>query len=63
MGFMMLFAVIFICLVFFLIGFLVGVKYEPPIRLTKQNESFDEDLEKLKKEYENFLSYDGSVQE
>ena len=60
---MMLFAMIFICLIFFLIGFFVGVKDEPPIRVRKDNLSLDEDLEKLKKEYENFLSYDGSVQE
>lgn len=59
---MMLFMVIFVALIMFLIGFLVGVKDEPPIRIkphTKQSEEIDT----FKKEYENFLNYDGSMQE
>ena len=58
----MLITVIFIAIVMFLIGFLVGVKEEPPIKQNMHTKT-QEDLETLKKEYENFLSYDGSMQE
>ena len=60
---MILLMVIFIAIVMFLIGFLVGVKEEPPIRTYKFENEANEDLKKLQKEYENFLYYDGSVQE
>lgn len=59
---MMLITVIFIALTMFLIGFFVGVKDEPPIKI-KTHTKPQEDIETLKKEYENFLSYDGSMQE
>ena len=49
------------CIAFF-IGFLVGDKKEKPIKASKF-EVNKEDFKRLQKEYENFLNYDGSVQE
>lgn len=59
---MMLITVIFVALVMFLIGFLVGVKDEPPIEI-KTHTKPQEEIDTIKKEYENFLRYDGSMQE
>ncbi len=60
---MILFAVIFIAAAAFLIGFLMGVKKEPPIKLEKQVTKPDEETAVIRQEYENFLNYDGSVQQ
>lgn len=59
---MMLVTVIFVAFTMFLIGFFVGVKNEPPIEI-KPKTKLQDDADILKKEYENFLNYDGSVQE
>ena len=45
----------------FLIGFLLGLKRKP-IKSVLKPKTFDEDLIKLQKEYENFLNYDGTDQ-
>lgn len=48
----------------FLFGFIWGTVYVPPVKAVK-NESLkqtDPELERLKKEYENFLNYDGTMQ-
>lgn len=60
---MNLLTAVFISLTSFLIGFILGVKDEPPIEKYEFVNSEDEDLKTLQKEYENFLNYDGSVQE
>ncbi len=60
---MILFGMIFIAAVSFLIGFLVGVKDDVPTKKYKFETKTDEDSLKLQKEYENFLNYDGSLQE
>ena len=48
----------------FLFGFLFGVLSAPAAKNAKCEKPAvsDEELEKLKKEYSNFLSYDGSEQ-
>ena len=56
-------AVIFITAIAFLIGFLMGVKKEPPIKHKKQVKKSDEEIAVIRREYENFLSYDGSIQQ
>lgn len=60
---MIFFMVIFIAVVFFIIGFYMGVKKESSVIEKKQVSKPDENLEIIKKEYENFLNYDGSIQE
>ena len=59
----MIFPFLLIAVSAFLIGFILGVKDEPPIEKYEFVNSEDEDLKTLQKEYENFLNYDGSVQE
>lgn len=48
----------------FLFGFIWGTVYVPPVITSKKDnaEKSDPELEKLKKEYENFLNYDGTMQ-
>lgn len=41
----------------------MGVKKESSVIEKKQVSKPDENLEIIKKEYENFLNYDGSIQE
>lgn len=63
----MLLTVLIIALSAFLFGFLLGILSEPtekPVRIEKINSRSDagEELETLRKEYRNFLQYDGSEQ-
>jgi hypothetical protein len=62
MGFVKIIVPIVIACIAFFTGFLVGNKKEKPIsyKFEKKN---NEDFRRLQKEYENFLTYDGSVQE
>mgnify|MGYP004458360085 FL=1 len=48
----------------FLLGFVFGTLFVPAVKTVKtvKPERSEPELEKLKKEYENFLSYDGSEQ-
>lgn len=48
----------------FLLGFVFGTMFVPAVKTVKtgKTEKKEPELEKLKKEYENFLSYDGSEQ-
>lgn len=48
----------------FLLGFVFGTLFVPAVKTVKtvKPEKSEPELEKLKKEYENFLSYDGSEQ-
>ncbi len=59
----MIFIVIIVAIIMFLIGFWVGVKKEPPIKKQKFESKPSYESEILKTEYENFLNYDGSVQQ
>lgn len=59
----MIFIVIFIAIITFFIGFFVGVKKEPPKKKEKSESSLSKETEILMSEYENFLNYDGSVQQ
>ena len=59
---MIIFWLFFVAILAFLIGLLVGVRKEPPIKACKFVKNSDEELSNLKKEYENFLNYDGSIQ-
>ncbi len=59
---MIILMVIFVGIAAFLSGLAVGVKDVPP-KNVKTKPVLDEDLISLKKEYENFLNYDGSVQQ
>ncbi len=54
--------IIFTAIIAFLIGFSVGVKKEPPIKVRKFVAKPDKDLQEIKTQYQNFLNYDGSVQ-
>lgn len=56
-------ALIFVALFAFLIGFMMGVKKERPIRCKKRITKPDKNLINLEKEYHNFLFYDGSEQQ
>ena len=56
-------AIVIIAIAAFLVGFLLGVSNEPVIKPIKIKVQDDKDLQLLKKEYQNFLSYDGSEQE
>lgn len=60
---MILISMIFVCICLFLLGFFLGISNEPQIKTYKVKSTEDEDLIKLKKEYQNFLNYDGSGQE
>ena len=54
---------IFISISAFLFGFLLGNLNEPPAKPIKKTvPKEDEDIKRMKKEYENFLNYDGSEQ-
>lgn len=48
----------------FLLGFVFGTLFVPAVKTVKtvKPEKNEPELEKLKNEYENFLSYDGSEQ-
>ncbi len=46
----------------FLLGFVLGVLKKPPMEKLKSR-SVESDITRLQKEYENFLNYDGTVQE
>ena len=59
---MIVLTVIFVGIAAFLGGLAVGSK-ELPTKVTQKIPEPDEDLSKLQKEYENFLNYDGSVQQ
>lgn len=59
---MMILTVIFVVIAAFLGGIAVGSKPLHAELLQKTPEP-DEDLIKIQKEYENFLNYDGSVQQ
>ena len=59
---MIFLTVIFVGIAAFLGGLAVGIKDVPPKAPTKIPEPCEE-TDKLQKEYENFLYYDGSVQE
>ena len=54
--------VIFVAVAAFFSGLVVGSKEVPP-KPPRRIPEPDEDLSKLQKEYENFLNYDGSVQQ
>ena len=53
--------VIFIAILAFLVGFYVGVKSEPTTKKNKTKTSKESEI--FMTEYENFLNYDGSVQQ
>ena len=59
---MIILTVIFVAIAAFLCGLAVGVKDVPP-KVPKTKPGPDEDFKRLQKEYENFLNYDGSVQQ
>jgi hypothetical protein len=61
MGFMIIFSHIFMAFVGFIIGFLASSKVDTTDK--KYEFEKDENTVKLEKEFENFLNYDGSVQE
>ena len=46
----------------FLIGFILGALRKAPTKAVRKFEA-DSDLEAIQKEYENFLNYDGSMQQ
>lgn len=55
--------IVFIAIAAFLFGFLLGNLNEPPTRpKIKPIPREDEDIKRLRQEYENFLNYDGSEQ-
>ena len=58
---MIVFTHIFLASAGFIIGFILGAKGEKPTQ--KYKFETDEDTAQLQREFENFLSYDGSVQE
>lgn len=59
---MMVLMVLFIIVSAFLFGFLLGNLPEPSVKSRKSCIAEDEDIKRLKKEYENFLNYDGTEQ-
>ncbi len=59
---MIIFTVIFVGIATFLMGLTVGNSELPQKRAKKPTEPLIDD-ERLQKEYENFLNYDGSVQQ
>lgn len=59
---MIILTVIFVAIVAFFCGLAVGIREVPQKTYTKKQKP-DEDLIKLQKEYENFLNYDGSIQQ
>lgn len=59
---MMVLMVLFIIISAFLFGFILGNLNEPPTKSRKTNIVEDEEMKRLKKEYENFLNYDGTEQ-
>lgn len=60
---MIIITAILIAIAAFLVGFILGAGNEPSIKPIKLKIPKDNELENLKKEYQNFLSYDGSEQE
>lgn len=60
---MILLKVLVIAAVMFLIGFLVGVKNEPPIGKISHKPKYEKQLPDIQKELENFLNYDGNAQQ
>lgn len=59
---MIIFTVIFVGIAAFLMGLTVGSTELPQKSAKKPTEPISND-ERLQKEYENFLNYDGSVQQ
>ncbi len=59
---MIILTVIFVGIAAFLMGLIVGSSEVPQKRVKKPTEPLEKD-ERLQKEYENFLYYDGSVQQ
>ena len=53
---------LFLAVCSFLIGFILGALRKAPTKTVRKPE-IDSDLEALQKEYENFLNYDGSMQQ
>ena len=51
---------IFIALISYLLGFRLGLAKRQSFKLRKKNRC---EVSKLQKEYENFLNYDGTIQE
>ena len=58
---MNLLTAVFIGLTSFLIGFILGSNNHKPSRAIKPR--MDSDYERIQKEYENFLNYDGTEQQ
>lgn len=46
----------------FLLGFLRGALQKPHKKIIEKRETLDDELKRLREEYSNFLSYDGSEQ-
>ena len=59
---MMVLMVLFIIISAFLFGFILGNLPAPTAKLRKTQIVEDEEIKRLKKEYENFLNYDGTEQ-
>ena len=59
---MMVLMVLFIIISAFLFGFILGNLPIPTAKLKKPQIVEDEEIKRLKKEYENFLNYDGTEQ-
>lgn len=61
---MMLITVISVCISAFLFGFLLGISSEPERgrKAVKKRTEQAAAVDRIKKEYENFLNYDGSEQ-
>ncbi len=59
---MMVLMVLFIIVSAFLFGFILGNLPAPSVKIKRNNIVDDEDIKRLKKEYENFLNYDGTEQ-
>ncbi len=59
---MIILTVIFVGIAAFLMGLILGVS-EVPQKSTKKDTEPLNTSERLQKEYENFLNYDGSVQQ
>ena len=60
---MMLITVISVCVSAFLFGFFLGISSEPETgKSEKKRAEQTAAVDRIKKEYENFLNYDGSEQ-
>lgn len=60
---MIILSTIFIAITSFLVGFILGVRNEPNIKPIKFKVQRNDNVYNIEKEYQNFLSYDGSEQE